>query len=428
MATTQNSSTIVCAFDSLADAQATVQDLVHAGVPQDDISLIANHEDGSLQQTMPDTDDVKKTVDGTTVGENIAAGTGVGALGGLLIGLGAIAIPGLGLVIAAGPLAAALGGAISGAIGGGLIGALKDAGVPDNDANFYGEHLRRGGAVLAVHTNADQEERIGDVLNRHNAVEVGEREESFRKQGWTGFRDDHARVHTSEPARVMPEVERRADASSVPMSNSAHGEASQSLPVVEEELSVGKRQVARGGVRVYNRVSEQPVEEQIDLREEHVVVDRRPANRPATDADFQLGERGIELTEVAEEPVVSKQTRVVEEVVVGKDVGQRTETVRDTVRRTDVGVEPLGEGSESVVDFRDDFRTRFGHEPGATYENYAPAYQYGYRMAGDTRYQGRLFEESELSLRDEYLRIHPNSTWETVKGAVRGGWNRMTGR
>src|SRR5947209_7449648 len=104
------------------------------------------------------------------------------------------------------------------------------------------------------------------------------------------------------------------------------GNASQVIPVVEEAIQVGKRRVLRGGVRVYSRITEQPVEESIGLREERVRVDRQRVDRPVTQADLAAGrEQVIEVEEFAEEPVVSKQARVVEEVRVGKEVSQKTE-------------------------------------------------------------------------------------------------------
>jgi uncharacterized protein (TIGR02271 family) len=112
-----------------------------------------------------------------------------------------------------------------------------------------------------------------------------------------------------------------------------------SIPVVQEELQVGKRPVVRGGVRVYNTVREEPVEERVSLREEHVRVDRRRTDRPATEADIRGHDEVIEVTEMAEEPVVGRRTRVVEEVVVGKETTEHTATIRDTVRRSDVNVE-----------------------------------------------------------------------------------------
>ena len=115
------------------------------------------------------------------------------------------------------------------------------------------------------------------------------------------------------------------------------------VPVVEEEIRIGKRTVERGGVRVETHVEEKPVEETVTLREERVTVDRNPVDRPATEEDIDAATRGtIEVTERNEEPVVDKRARVVEEVVVSKEVDERTETVRDKVRRTEVEVEKLG--------------------------------------------------------------------------------------
>jgi len=114
------------------------------------------------------------------------------------------------------------------------------------------------------------------------------------------------------------------------------------IPVVEENLEVGKRAVERGGARIRSRVIEKPVEANVRLREEHVVVNRRPVNRAVTDADVNnLQEGEIEITERAEVPVVNKQARVVEEIEVGKQVEERQETVRDKVRRTDVDVQEI---------------------------------------------------------------------------------------
>jgi len=117
------------------------------------------------------------------------------------------------------------------------------------------------------------------------------------------------------------------------------------VPVVEEQLDVGKREVQRGGVRIFTQTTERPVEESVTLREEHARVERRPVDRPATEAELgsAFQEKSVELRETAEEPVVAKTAHVVEEVDVGKEVSTRTETVRDTVRRRDVDVEELPE-------------------------------------------------------------------------------------
>ncbi|MGI9034881.1 MAG: YsnF/AvaK domain-containing protein [Pyrinomonadaceae bacterium] len=118
------------------------------------------------------------------------------------------------------------------------------------------------------------------------------------------------------------------------------------LPVIEEQFKVGKRTIDRGGARVRTKVEEVPVEEQVTLREEHVNVERRPANRPVENAPAAFKEGTIEVREMAEVPVVGKEARVVEEVVVGKNVTEHQETVRETVKRTNVDVENIDRNAD----------------------------------------------------------------------------------
>ena len=116
--------------------------------------------------------------------------------------------------------------------------------------------------------------------------------------------------------------------------------------MIEEQLNVGKRVVQRGGVRVHTRVTERPVEEQVTLREENVTVNRRPADRAVSDADMKNFKEGdFNVTTKAEEAVVGKQSRVVEEVIINKNVTERAETVRDSVKRTDVEFDEIKTGN-----------------------------------------------------------------------------------
>jgi len=199
------------------------------------------------------------------------------------------------------------------------------------------------------------------------------------------------------------------------------------VPVVEEEVKVGKRKVSRGGVRVEQTVTETPVAEDVHLHEEHVEVERRPANRRATRADaleaFQEGE--IELEETAEEVVVAKDARVVEEVVVRKKGSDRTETVRDTVRRTDVAVEKV-DGDFDDTAYRADFQARYA-STGASYDAYAPAYRLGHSLAADARYRSADWAKLEPRARRRWEQEHEEGTWEQVKDAVRHAWDRVTG-
>ncbi|MBA3322435.1 MAG: DUF2382 domain-containing protein [Pyrinomonadaceae bacterium] len=206
-------------------------------------------------------------------------------------------------------------------------------GATDERVGYYSEAVRRGGVVLTVDAETDEmASRAAAILDNYGAADINERAEQYRASGYTGY---DARA----PSRTTGEARRERDTYRAGNLDQG-GEAV--LPVVEEELRVGKRQVEHGGVRVRSHVVERPVEEVVRLREERVSVERRPVNRSITDADMAAFKEGtIEVIEMGEEVVVDKQTRVVEEVVVNKEVVERDETVRDTVRRTDVEVEEL---------------------------------------------------------------------------------------
>jgi len=303
--------------------------------------------------------------------------------------------------------------------GGGISGFFRRIfGSSDDeyDQGAYSEVIRRGGAVVAVTTDEASQDRAADILNDSGADDIDRRVASWKQRG-----------HTSYDASAAPYSDEEIARERQYYSNEAR---ERSIPVVQEELRVGKRAVQRGGVRIYKCIKEEPVEQKVSLREEHVTVDRRKADRPATEAELRSRDEVVEVTEMTEEPVVEKRTRVVEEIVVGKTANNRTETVRDTVRHSDVKVERLGadQTTEYDDDFRTDFKRRFGSVESARYETYAPAYQYGYRMARDERYRGRRWEEVEPTLRSDYERSYPNSKWEQLKDAIRYGWDKVTGR
>lgn len=355
--------------------------------------------------------------------------------------------------------------------------------------DMYSEAVRRGSCVLAVDAQSEeQRERAVEVMNRHDPVDIDERAAHWRSQGWSGYEESVPRLTDAEiesdrqlttQGRDMSLSESAgmtyggvgssaagvsglsaadaANASHVDMtrtqmatdnvsdtsrmagttagSDTIRTEGQQAIPVVEEQLHVGKREVQRGGVRVLRRVSEKPVHETVSLREEHVTVERHPVDQPADQADltaaFQEGE--IELRETAEEAVVSKTARVVEEVVVGKEVTQRTEDICDTVRRTDVEVEqlsPSNTGSRMTGDdddFRTHWQTNFG-QSGGRYEDYDAAYRYGSTLAGSDRMKNYRWQDVEPQARSDWESSHPESTWDQVKDAVRYGAERVSGR
>lgn len=207
------------------------------------------------------------------------------------------------------------------------------------------------------------------------------------------------------------------------------------IPVVQEQLKVGKREVQRGGVRVFSRVVETPVNESIGLREEHVNVQRRAVDEPISTTDATaFKEQSIEMRETAEEAVVEKSARVVEEVTINKEVTQREQQINDTVRHTEVEVEQLGGNAarSSMMSDDDYYRNHFTSNYGSTgdsYDDYAPAYSYGSEMARNQKYSGRQWDDVETDLSSDWSTRAGNkagSTWAKMKNAVKHGWDRMT--
>lgn len=310
------SKTVIGLMDNIGEAQAVVKDLVASGIRRDDIGFMANEKD-----TIPSSEHLNES-EGSNAASGALAGAGTGAavggLAGLALAFAPLAIPGIGPIVAAGPIAAALTGAGIGAVAGGLIGGLARLGVPEEEAHYYAEGVRRGGILVTV--AAEDEAQAGlavDVMKRRGAVDIDERATEWKKQGWKGRFD--------------------ADAS---MENALGNQ--RTVPVTQEEMVVGKRNVERGGVRIYTRTLEQPVRESVELGAEHVEVQRRPVDRPAQAGADAFREQSFEMRETAEEPVVEKRARVVEEVKVGKKRDRKTRTVEDTVRKTEVEVERAG--------------------------------------------------------------------------------------
>jgi uncharacterized protein (TIGR02271 family) len=186
-------------------------------------------------------------------------------------------------------------------------------------------------------------------LHEAGAMDVDERAQQWRKEGWTGDTSMGLGGKTTE-VRDTTTTTRRAGLGAAERADSLPAGKEGVLDVVQEELRVGKRSLDKGGVRVIQRVSERPVREVVRLREERAVVERRPVDRPAQAGDMNAFREGtMEVREMAEEPVVAKTARVVEEVRVGKQVQEREETIEDRVRRKDVDVERMGGERERAV-------------------------------------------------------------------------------
>jgi uncharacterized protein (TIGR02271 family) len=193
---------------------------------------------------------------------------------------------------------------------------LKEMFMPDHDRHAYEESMRRGGYMVVASVDEAFADEAVACLDSAGAIDLDDRQNQWRSEGW------------------QPVVDTKG----------AAGNETERIPVVEEELRIGKREVNRGSVRVRSYIVEEPVHEEVRLREERVSVERRPVNEPARPVvkgspEDLLQERTVEVSETAEQAVVGKEARVTEQVVVGKSTGERVESVDDTVRRTKVDIE-----------------------------------------------------------------------------------------
>ena len=190
---------------------------------------------------------------------------------------------------------------------GGFMEKVKEFFEGNEDTPAYGEGLRRGHFLLTAHVRDNQADRAIGILEASNAVDFDRSQKEWRSEGWA--------PETNEAARDE-----------------------QVIPLAEERLRGGKREVERGGVKVRSYVVETPVHDQVSPRGEHVSVERRPVDRPVGAGDDAFKDRNIEMTETAEEAVIAKDAVVREELVVRKESGERNQEIDEKVRRTEVEV------------------------------------------------------------------------------------------
>ena len=198
-------------------------------------------------------------------------------------------------------------------------------GEPDHDTAVYDRSVQGGSTVVTVKVPDQQVARVTQILEAHHPIDLDERASSY---GLT---------QTTTTTTPLPGAAAAARPATVETATSEGG----TIQLAEERLTIGKRLVNRGGTRIRRFVVETPVEEQVTLHEEKVSIERRPVTdgRPVSNADFT--DKVIEATATAEEAVVGKTARVVEEISLRKEAVERVETVRDTVRKEEVEIEQV---------------------------------------------------------------------------------------
>jgi hypothetical protein len=310
---------------------------------------------------------------GAAQGAGVGAGVGaaLGGIGGLLVGLGALAIPGIGPVLAAGPLAAALGGvagagagAVAGGAAGGLVGALSEMGVNEEHAGYYAEGIRRGGTLVAIQTDDEDVDKARRLMNEHHPVDINERGTQWRQSGWSGF----------QPGR-QPEGE----IESKPEETYERNKPAEPTPQNEFVESIYEKNAGLAGRQPEGEIESKP-------------------------------EATYERNEPHEHTAQSEFVESVYEKNVAFEAGKR--------------------GPSGVTDYsnyEDDFHTHFNEtysSRGFEYGRFAPAYRYGLEVANLEAFRGSDWTEVEPQARHQWEMYHPDTPWEEVKSAVHHAWSQ----
>lgn len=197
--------------------------------------------------------------------------------------------------------------------------------VPQDRGHLYAEVLRRGASVVIIDSDDDEAQRVASLLDERGSLDLDSAASRWRTAGWQSYSEEAQPFDESLVAREREDLER------------------ESVAVIQEEVNVGTREVQQGGVRLRAFVTEHPVEQTVQLREEHVEVTRDAVDEPVpigTDPETFTEEEFV-VTATSEVPVIEKQARVVERVTVEKQAETRTETIEETERRRDVEVQKL---------------------------------------------------------------------------------------
>jgi uncharacterized protein (TIGR02271 family) len=267
--------------------------------------------------------------------------------------------------------------------------------VPEPDVNIYLEGVRHDGTLITANVADSAASRAAEILSAYKMVNIKNRATELQKS-----RRDLA---LSDPAKDDNVLE-----------------------VIEEQLEVGKEAVERGRMRMYSVVSQHDVSQDVSLRDETIRVQRRPANRSVQINPDLFKERSFEMVEVDEIAKVGKTARVVEEVSLGKEVAQKVQTIKETLRRQDVQVEEIP-AVRPLKDYDSDFRGFYAKNlsnSGVTFENLTPAFKYGYSLATREPFRSSPWSAVEADSRRIWEEKNPG-TWDKNKAVIKYAWERV---
>jgi uncharacterized protein (TIGR02271 family) len=403
--------TVVGVFHERDDAREAIEALKDDGFAADTISILS--PDKRTTESMAEE---TGTHAGSGAATGLVAGGVLGGVGGWLVGIGALAIPGVGPLIAAGAFATALGGAAIGAGVGAIAGALVGMGVPKEEADYYEGEVKSGRTLVTVRSDGRYDD-ARRILREHGAYDIE-----------TGA--DAARKQTSRSMNDRQPVETGA------------ADSRQTVQLRDEELQARKTSAETGQVTLGKDVIEERKTLEVPVTREEAYVERRAVNRPA-DRPIEAGTNQTIEVPIREERVdLEKQPVVYEEVGVGKRQVVENEQVSDTVRREQLRVDRegavtvSGAGSASTAStarggtweevmpgYRERWQQRVGPS-GARWEDYEPGYRYGYELRSRPEYRGRQWADVEPQVERDWTQRNPSTPWERVRDT----WDETTRR
>ena len=399
--TTRDRTTVVGVFEDTAGARGAIDALKGAGFTGEHISVLA-----------PDREETRAVAEetGTRAGEDAAkgavAGGVLGGLGGWLVGIGALAIPGVGPFLAAGAFATALGGAAIGAGVGAIAGALVGMGVPQEHAEYYEGEVKSGRTLVTVSADGryDEAQRILRECGAYDVESRGAAGASASAAGGT--------VGVAGRAAADTESEDVTDG--------------RTLQLREEELRTRKTDVQTGEVRLGKDIVEEQRTLEVPVTREEVTIERRPVTPRPADRPIEDAGRTLEVPVREEQVDVEKTPVVYEEVGVGKREVTQTQQVSETVRREEARIERQGDvdvrgWDDAMPRYRQRWQERHG-TAGGRWEEHEPAYRYGYALRNRPEYRGRSWSQVEPDLRRDWETRNPNTPWDRARESIRETW------
>ena len=405
MSATTRGSTVVGVFNDRDDAREAIEALKDDGFTPDSISILSPDKQAT-EEIAADTG----THAGSGAATGAVAGGILGGLGGWLVGIGALAIPGVGPFIAAGAFATALGGAAIGAGLGAIAGALMGMGVPEEHAKYYEGEAKAGKTLVTVRADGryDDAQRI---LRDHGAYDIESR---------------------NRPAETTGNPVLQSGTGGRPLH-----EDRDTLQLREEELVASKQRVETGQVQVRKDIVSEQRTLEVPVTRDEVVIERHPVDRRPADGPIDDRGQSIEIPLREDRVELEKRAVVYEEVGLGKREVKDTEHVSGTVRREEARIERDGDVNmagaggagweQASPGYRKRWQERYGTS-GDRWEDAEPGYRYSYDMRNQPQYRGRAWSEVEPEFQRDWTQRNPATPWDRAKESVRDAWENTADR